>query len=141
MGPLKPARGMIRSSLVKTKIVFLWPSSCSGFVQKIARGGGALFPNLTLTAYERVLRAARLACGYAKLKVTPHMCRHGGASTDRFEEVYTGLEEIQKRGQWKSFSSVLRYEKHGRLVKVLNQVSAAKRLDASKIAKKIAKLL
>ena len=96
------------------------------------RGGGRLFPNLALKAYEKSLREAGKACGYS-FKVCPHMARHGGPSTDRFEEKLT-LEEIQKRGMWNSFNSVMRYEKHGRLLKVLKTLSPAALLRAQKAA-------
>ena len=107
------------------------------FVETKRRGGGPLFPNLTLAGYERALRAAGKGCGY-KFRVCPHMARHGGPSTDRLEEVHT-LEEIQKRGKWNCFGSVMRYEKHGRLLKVLGNLPAATIRRASDAAGVIAK--
>jgi hypothetical protein len=49
----------------------------------------------------------------------PYRLRHGGASRD-FLLKRRSLEEIQRRGRWKSFSSVRRYEKGGRLNQLLH---------------------
>ena len=46
--------------------------------------------------------------------VVPYQCRHSGASHDRATNLRP-LFEVQKRGQWKSNKSVMRYEKGGRL--------------------------
>ena len=46
--------------------------------------------------------------------VVPYQCRHSGASHDRAAQLRP-LFEVQKRGQWKSDKSVMRYEKAGRL--------------------------
>ena len=46
--------------------------------------------------------------------VVPYQCRHSGASDDRATQARS-LQEIQKRGQWKSAKSVNRYEKSARL--------------------------
>ena len=55
--------------------------------------------------------------------VVPYQCRHSGASIDRAEQKRS-LLEIQKRGQWKSNRSVVRYEKGARLGQVYAQYSA-----------------
>ena len=104
------------------------------------RGGGALFPLLNLNSYEHVISQASAKVGFTKLRVTPHLFRHGGASTDRFENSLS-LEEIMKRGQWKALSSVMRYEKHARLLKVLNSVTPALRAAATTAAKGLATLM
>ena len=44
--------------------------------------------------------------------------RHGGASRDILLQ-RRDLEEMRKRGQWKTYSSLRRYEESGRLQKVL----------------------
>ena len=46
--------------------------------------------------------------------LVPYQWRHSGASIDASKRSRTILE-IQQRGRWKSFKSVARYEKHGRL--------------------------
>ena len=60
------------------------------------------------------MREAAGALGCARLVPTPHGLRHGGASHDRAHGTRT-LLEIQARGKWRSFSSVVRYEKHARI--------------------------
>ena len=47
-------------------------------------------------------------------KVILHMTRHSGPAIDRALNLRS-QEEVQKRGQWRTFRSVLRYEKSGRL--------------------------
>lgn len=51
----------------------------------------------------------------------PYRLRHGGASHD-FARQRRSLVEIQRRGRWKSFSSVRRYEKGGRIDQMLNSL-------------------
>ena len=48
------------------------------------------------------------------LEITPYQARHSGPSIDRARN-YRSQLEVQKRGQWKSQSSVHRYEKSARL--------------------------
>ena len=63
------------------------------------------------------------------LRPTLYGLRHGGASHDRSVRC-RGLPEVQSRGGWRSFSSVRRYEKHGRLGAQLNKLAAKVRLRA-----------
>ena len=51
----------------------------------------------------------------------PHLCRlrHGGASADVATKTRT-LDEVQKRGAWRSQASVARYAKPARLNQQLN---------------------
>ena len=51
----------------------------------------------------------------------PYRLRHGGASRD-FALQKRRLDEIQRRGRWKSFASVRRYEKGGRLNQMLHEL-------------------
>jgi hypothetical protein len=53
--------------------------------------------------------------GLSALCLTLYGLRHGGASHDRAVRARV-LQEMLKRGGWKAFSSVTRYEKHARLV-------------------------
>ncbi len=55
------------------------------------------------------------------MKITPHMMRHSGPSHDAWTGVRE-LAEIQKLRRWEAFSSVRRYEKHGKLLRVLAKV-------------------
>jgi len=45
--------------------------------------------------------------------VVPYQFRHSGPSWDILQGLRS-LAEVQKRGRWKAFSSVCRYEKSGR---------------------------
>ena len=54
----------------------------------------------------------------------PYRLRHGGASRD-FALGKRKLKEIQRRGRWKTFSSVRRYEKGGRLNQLLHELPAS----------------
>ena len=94
--------------------------------------------------YDRLhkrFRWARDAVGAHCLGTTLYCLRHGGASHDRSLGERT-LAEVQERGAWKSFASVRRYSKHGRLGIELaklpqntrtSMMSAAKRLPATLI--------
>ena len=75
------------------------------------------------------------------LRLTPHLARHGGISTDVFEQDLD-LPTAKKRGQWSSDTSVRRYEKHGRLIAVLNKLKTDQREAATTAAASIgAKIL
>ena len=65
--------------------------------------------------------AARRA-GFGAFNLSPHQLRHGGASRDALL-ARLSVDRIQQRGRWKVRSSFLRYEKHGRLQKALNDSS------------------
>jgi hypothetical protein len=71
---------------------------------------------LTLHRWEAIMHEASAALGFTALRLTPHTCRHGGASSD-FAGRHRSLDEIQRRGRWLAVASVRRYEKSGRLAK------------------------
>ena len=100
----------------------------------------ALFPNLTLAVFQRKVRESAARLSLQKLNITPHLFRHGGPSTDVFEGLIS-LDEVRKRGHWHSLLSVKRYEKHTRLLKVLNALTADQRRRASDVAGKVGKRL
>ena len=52
------------------------------------------------------------------MQITPYTLRHGGANED-CAVIARSLEEVQKRGGWKSFNSVRRCEKHARMSLVI----------------------
>ena len=108
-----------------------WISMIAAALRARARRHSAPLFGITLQVYEKLLKSA---CRDLQLNIelTPHCLRHGGPSTDALLEV-RNLDDIQKRGAWSARSSVLRYEKHGRLLKQLNRMSAAQ-LDAGKLA-------
>jgi len=68
-------------------------------------------------SYDDMVRAWNDTLGRLKLsgmKLSPYSLRHGVASEDRAMNERS-LLEVQKRGGWRCFQSVRRYEKHGRL--------------------------
>ncbi|OLP86116.1 Gag-Pro-Pol polyprotein [Symbiodinium microadriaticum] len=60
----------------------------------------------------------RFGMGAAVGDPHPYRLRHGGPSRDVLMKHRT-LQEVQKRGRWKSFNSVRRYEKGGRVTQQL----------------------
>ncbi|CAK0823925.1 unnamed protein product, partial [Prorocentrum cordatum] len=59
-----------------------------------------------------------------KAKVVPYQMRHSGASIDMARR-RRRLADVQKRGQWKTNRSVVRYEKHARLAATWATLSSA----------------
>ena len=78
-----------------------------------------------LTEFRACFLQAAAAAGINFLKPVLYMGRHTGASLDRLENTYT-LDEVQKRGRWRSTSSVRRYEKHALVQEVVQRMSASK---------------
>ena len=56
-----------------------------------------------------------------KIDIVPCQFRHSGPSWDATQQRRT-LEQIQKRGRWKTFSSVCRYEKGGRFLQAFQEL-------------------
>ena len=71
-------------------------------------------------AYPAFVKEFQISSKRVDVQVVPYQCRHSGASHDRAVEARP-LLEIQKRGQWKSARSVVRYEKSARLGQVYAQ--------------------
>jgi integrase len=81
-----------------------------------------------------------LGLGLAQLKVTPYSLRHGGASED-VSSRSRALLDVQKRGGWRSFQSVRRYEKHARLASMMRRIPAQLREEAQRRERELARLL
>ena len=62
--------------------------------------------------------------GASCLRSSPYGLRHGGASHD-YAARLRDLLAIQRRGNWRTWTSVRRYEKSGRITLELNKLSAA----------------
>lgn len=99
------------------------------FIQKLvnalhaaARPNGRLFPNLTLSLWEKLFRDSCAHFGYSKPKFTPRSLRHGGPSLDKFNRDLDD-NDILRRGRWRSLDSVRRYGKTGVLAKILTTIS------------------
>ena len=65
--------------------------------------------------------------------IVAYQARHSGASIDAAERSRT-LEQIRKRGRWKTAKSVMRYEKAGRLQKTFLQLTGAQQHRAYRAA-------
>ena len=82
-----------------------------------------LFNDLTLTDFERFMESAARSAGLTSFRPVPHMCRHGGPSTDMLAGV-TDLAGVQARGRRGCVESVRRYEKHAKLLRTARQLTA-----------------
>ena len=74
-----------------------------------------LFAGLSLTKYNEDINQACKELGLQKLKLTAHVLRHSGPSTDSYRKIRS-LDLIQSRGRWKALSSMHRYRKPGRML-------------------------
>ena len=75
--------------------------------------------------YPQFLKQIRLAISAWNLgEVVPYQMRHSGPSIDRAANRRT-LLDCQKRGRWKSWQSVTRYEKSARLSAFWNRLPEA----------------
>lgn len=84
-------------------------------VSALASAAGPSQPlfGLTLLEFDQHVANAGRAEGLAKLRISPHCFRHGGASTDYVLKV-RDLSDVQRHGRWLSTTSVRRYKKTGR---------------------------
>lgn len=103
--------GHTDDSLLLADVARPWLSSV---IELIYNRGAAdserLFPNLTLSGYERHVQDSVRALEIKCVQICPHVFRHSGASNDRYHQ-RRGLQSIQKRGRWACGASVSRYEK------------------------------
>ncbi|CAK0819575.1 unnamed protein product [Prorocentrum cordatum] len=106
---LKANRGICRDAL-------LWAS-------RKARRGRPLF-DISLAKYEQLFNQAVSDVKLSSLRVAPHCARHGGPSSDAALKLRP-LEAIQKRGLWRSASTVRRYEKHGTLMRQIAKMTSS----------------
>ena len=89
-------------------------------VLKATRGERQLLLPFSYTQPDQNTEDALKQLRCQQLQITPYTLRHGGASEDRAVSARS-LEEVQKRGRWKSFTSVRRYEKLARLSLVMSK--------------------
>ena len=82
---------------------------------KCKRQTDKLFGELSLNAYNSAIKSASTRLGLQQLRLTPHVLRHSGPSSDCYHKTRT-LVEIQQRGRWLAASSVARYKKPGRML-------------------------
>ena len=89
------------------------------------RQGQTLWP-MTLPQMKNLFDRAAAKVGLTPLAPVLYMARHSGASIDR-QEGRLSLDEVGKRGRWRTLSSVRRYEKRGLLQEVWNNLSERQR--------------
>ena len=85
--------------------------------------------DLSLARLDTLFKSAVEDLGLQRLRVTPHCCRHGGASTD-YSGGHRSLDQIQRHGRWLAVASVRRYEKTGRLARQFSFLSQQHVRDA-----------
>lgn len=109
----KPIADLLRwyISEVNAKRVGLGPS-----ILKPGRSGKStkclrLF-GLSTTTFSNLLKKASIVVGLESIEYTAHSLRHGGATTDYLNGV--SLDEIMKRGRWRSRKSLDVYVRAGR---------------------------
>jgi len=75
---------------------------------------------LSISQYKDAFEDAADLVGLAAEQLCTYQARHGGASRDAMLK-RRDLSEIQKRGGWKTFNSVRRYEKFGKVQQAINR--------------------
>ena len=78
--------------------------------------------------FNRLLRAAGQELGITSL--VAYEARHSGASNDRLHD-RRDLLAVQKRGRWKTTRSLVRYEKHTRMLQLWASLPLAVRSHCS----------
>ena len=96
------------------------------------RRGEVLFGPTLAEMRNAFVRAAH-RCGVGHLQPVLYMGRHSGASLDSLEGRLK-LEEIKKRGRWRTDASVRRYEKHALVQKVWLEMAETDRRFARRAA-------
>lgn len=91
----------------------------------------SLLFDLSLTEYERCLRAASAHLLLPTGRMLPHQLRHGGASMDGLSDM--DITRIQARGRWSEMKNVRRYKKRGRYLKRLNMLTDAQMMGFSRM--------
>ena len=66
--------------------------------------------------------------------------RHAGPSWDHLNK-FRDMAEIQQRGRWRAVTSVLRYQKHSKLLDAMNLVKPPFRKFAENCAQRLDKFL
>lgn len=89
--------------------VFLGPLVAA--VRQGRRATDPLFEGVDARSFNKHFREAARCL---QLDVVPYQARHGGASGGRADR-FRSLDEVRKRGRWRSEASTRRYEKHGKL--------------------------
>mmetsp|Transcript_1875 Transcript_1875/g.4097 ORF Transcript_1875/g.4097 Transcript_1875/m.4097 type:complete len:437 (+) Transcript_1875:86-1396(+) len=71
-----------------------------------------------------------------QVSFVPYQLRHAGPSWDRLKN-YRSLAEVQKRGLWQSFRSVVRYEKHTVMLAAYRKLPAKTRHHCEEVHRRL----
>jgi hypothetical protein len=99
-------------------------------LHKTTKADTCLLDPLNLAVYEKVTREACATLEIEHLALSPHSARHGGPSTDAYNQVLD-TKAIMTRGRWKALASVRRYEKKGKLQRQVAKLGPALRRQAA----------
>ena len=100
----------------------LWLGAILKHLKKGKRASMPVF-DFKMAHVSSVFGQALDACGYRPHGVqSVYQIRHGSASTDRLTQ-QRSMEELMKRGRWRSLSSLRRYEQGGRISHVFGCLS------------------
>ena len=103
--------------------------------------GDLVLLDITPGSLRRALDAAAVAWRLGPLgPLDAHRFRHAGASVD-FATGARRLEEIQRRGRWRSARSLRRYEHGGRLTELLRRLPPDVQQAAARAAQELPDVL
>ena len=95
-------------------------------VQHLHHSRGHMLWNFGLAKLCREFLTAAQALCLMHIKLVLYMARHSGSSLDMLEGRLS-LQEVQRRGRWRSEASVRRYEKRAMLQQVSSTMSVAQK--------------
>ena len=105
----------------------------------LSRLGNKKVFNFSHASYSVELKKAVVFLGL-KVVLSPHILRHSGASNDRFFG-FRDLEEIRRRGFWKTHASVEVYDNHALLVEGLRQLAPDQQADCRSAERRLSGLI
>ena len=109
-------------------------------ILSVMKEGDPLAPVFTFR-YTRFVEELALACEQLQCpRMVPYEMRHSGPSHDRMVKSRS-LLEVQKRGRWKTTRSLVRYEKHTRMLQAWNRLPAAVRAHAERCQKAVGEFM
>jgi integrase len=114
----RPAKSGEFDDTVKAGLLVKVAGELLAALKKAASPHQEILDPLTLALYEAKMRETMDALGLTELHFTPHSARHGGAST-AMEKRLLDAKGIMKRGRWLAPKSVRRYEKAGKLLRMV----------------------
>ena len=121
--------GVVDGTVVIGELQRPWVAEAVGLWYR-AGGSAPYMFDLTLPKYEALFRQAAFDLGLTDLDISPHGVRHAGASHDMYMGLAT-LDQIQKRGQWAHAQSVVRYSKHGKILRQVHKMTPEQQGKAS----------